>query len=161
MGTAKIELNVGDHGAHGYQQPMLVDDVKLMQSPQQVIPSTVRLESVNELFSGNRHTLSFSFRLENVLLGTIADREVNSPDRVPGITNQLASEMIEGAPKVMRSVASGNGQFGGHDGKWAEYKICPRLFFVEMVNTYIRVRLQEPNSFPVEITDVLFGPLNL
>jgi hypothetical protein len=63
--------DVRNLSASSYQEAVLVDVVKLVKSPETVIPSLVRFGSVNSIFGRLRHSLYFSFTRGFVIGGTV------------------------------------------------------------------------------------------
>jgi hypothetical protein len=89
--------HLGDDSCGSRQQTMHVDNVKLVEFPQAVIPSTVRLESVYSLFSLLGHSLCFSDRFGSVFLQTLADREINVN---AGFSCQFRNQTVESVAMV-------------------------------------------------------------
>jgi hypothetical protein len=89
-----------------HEQTMLVDNVKLVEFPQAVIPSTVRLESVYSLFSLLGHSLCFSDRYGSVFLQTLADRETGFCSGGVSVSqNQTVGEVVQGGSEAMSSIS--------------------------------------------------------
>ena len=145
----------------GCQQSMLIRNVESMKPPQTVIPSSVRFESVNSLFKRIGHSLCFSARLGFVLLGTLADREVNMGAIFSGDDrNQAVGEVVQSGSKVVDSITDKQGDIFRHNEAFIEEIGRDILFNVKLGSDFISVRSKENSLFPIQITDVLLGPFN-
>jgi len=86
----------GDIGGDRHEQSMLVRVIQSVEIPEIVaVPSIVWFHRIHECFSRWRHTLCFSFRFGYVLLGTLADREVDHFGIVSDASSQFGGQVIE------------------------------------------------------------------
>jgi hypothetical protein len=100
----KIDRPLSDSHTDSYQQPMFVDDVKLMNEPETIVSSKVWTYSVDVIFGLCRHSVCLSARVGFVLLATLANREVGPIGFNVDAANQLTGHVVQGAAKVMNGV---------------------------------------------------------
>src|SRR5258708_11548644 len=94
------------HGSREHE-PMLVITVELVDGPQGIVPSDVRLYRTQDFFSAHRHLVYFSLANGRcILLWTFADREVSvfvgSTTPCP---HQLPNKMVEGTPELVNGTS--------------------------------------------------------
>ena len=91
------------------QSTMLIDVVKLVDSPEQIVPILVWLECIDSFYGFGAHTLYFSSLLPFVSNGILSNREFDEPRRRKAGTypNQLICQVIEGATEVLDDITGG------------------------------------------------------
>lgn len=156
-----LESHFGDSHSCGDEQTMLVNNVKLVEFPQHVVPSTVRLESVYSIFKGLGNSFCFSDRLGYVLLQTLADREVSMLQDVPSrIRDEAVSKVVQSGTEIMGSVTSQQRDTHGNRLELIQKISRGSIFDVKLGRDLIWVERKELSDLSVQITDVLFGPFN-
>jgi hypothetical protein len=97
---------VGDHDGR-YEQSVLVDNVKLMESPEVVVPSAVWLDEAYRVYRGLGDALSFSSKAGLVFSKTLADREVDlaQVNAGIGVSGEGVGEKIQGGSEVVGGIA--------------------------------------------------------
>lgn len=160
--------------SNGYDEAVLVDVVKLMELPERVIPSLVRFGRVDSVYGSLRHALYFSFARGFVLRGTVGvnDRETNIPNlfdgeghamRIdkPAKLNEVESQVIQGGPEIRQNVARDSGDSNGNV-RYASEIINDSAgkLRIGLGLDFIRVGVAEGTDCEIEISDVLFGPVN-
>ena len=88
---------------------MLVDIVELVEFPQCIIPTLVRLDTVDFLYRIGPHSLYFPNLYGFVNLCASTNRKANIPARLDSRTayeHKLICQVVEGASKVLDNVTS-------------------------------------------------------
>jgi hypothetical protein len=146
------------------KQSVLVDIVEFIQTPKQVIPSTIRFESVDQVNRLLVHAPYFSWTSGFVLKGIIKNRERDlSISRVgPSVCNdQIIDKVVKHAPKILQNISEVSrnrqrdiGSIGYDDASTPRFQIV-------IGNDFIGIAGQEQIDARFEIIDVFFGPFNL
>lgn len=162
--VSRERLNA-DGGTDCDHEAMLVDIVKLVQMPERVIPSLVRLASVDSFYRSLRHSLYFSGRFGFVFRGVVGDREAGRPENLfTGSSvdlREVVGEVIQRGPEIEQSVSSDGRNLSGRIFSLNEIiDLCARNMVVWLEADSIRISLKKCADFPFEITDVLFGPFD-
>jgi hypothetical protein len=153
------------HGScDGEQKAMLVNNVELMEQPERLIVSLVRLYRTDDVNRVWRDLLYFSIangRL--VLFGTLSNRKVDvavwntatSPDKLP-------HEVVQGTSQVVDSIAEDQGNFvrDGIDVRDVKRRVLNRGYRVPLGPKFVRLIQDECLDSSIKIADVLFGPFN-
>jgi hypothetical protein len=158
-------------GTNGYQEAVLVDIVKLVESPETVVPSLVRFGPVDSVYGRLRHALYFSFTRGFVLCGTIGVNNGKADlfalglakDDALSITadvNEMPSEMIEGTSYVVDGLPGEQRDNGDHRLGTGDIMMreCVGKLRVWLDSNFIRIAIQEVADFPFQVLDVLVGP---
>lgn len=162
---------VGHDGTSGYQHAVLVDIVKLIESPKAIVPSLVRFGRVDSIYCRLCHALYFSFTLGFVFRGTIGINNGKSDpfSFCPGESNtlsvatdlhQMPNEMVKGASHVVDSFP-GN-QRDDRDHRLGASKImlsqCIGKLRMWPDTNFVRIPVQKFSDFPFQLLDVLVRP---
>jgi len=158
---------VGD----GEQGTVLVDVVKLVDSPERIIPASVRFESVDSFFSLRPHSVYFSnlngFVLGHALSNRKTDLPINGAGRQVGGAdkNELLCEMIQGGSEIVNNVSGDAnrverksrdslkvGVANESDGVWRDTRLWISMDYC---------RVCKGKNLGCEITEMLLGPFNL
>ena len=135
-----------------------------MEQPEVVIPSTVRLDSINRLYSRMRHSLYFSELLGFVFRGVIRDGKVDmsTAASLSGRANleQGIGQMIESTPDAEEDIAADHGE--NRRRVEALHHIVGAISCLEigLDPDQIGVRVKEGAGLDIQLIDVLFGPFN-
>jgi hypothetical protein len=148
-------------GYYNNQEPMLVDNVKLVENPEIIVSSLVWLQRSDKAFNLRADSLYFSRSFGCVFGSTLAKREICGSSRFRPIRfDELADKMIESAPQIVNGVASDRGDVAGNGGA----KITPMDFcagiFIYLHPDLIWVGGDKTLNATFELSDVMFGPLN-
>ena len=149
------------HGSREHE-PMLVNTVELMDMPEGIVSSDVRLYRTQDFFSAHRHLVYFSLANGRcILLGTFADGEVSVFVRSSTASfDQLPNKMVEGTPEIVNGISDHQVDFVGDGLNTADIKSYMLNLSFRLDSKRIRLRVAEHANPAIQITDVLFGPFN-
>lgn len=158
-----LEPKAVERTSHGYQEAMLVNTVNLMDVPQGLVVSRLRLDAFEDWLRPRMDALYFSLANgRTVLLSGLADREIGISIRNSSTGfDQLPCEMIESASEVVDTISQNERNL-----RWN----CLHALYNDANVFNLRVRLwsqrvevtvEEGCDSSLEITDVMFGPFNL
>jgi hypothetical protein len=165
-GAGKVENEALVCHAHGHQELVFIRDIELMETPERVVRSLVRLGFLDEVYGCLRRSLYLSRRTG---FKSIGEGYSVFEHREPGIrldlfpfgTNQLADQQVEGGPEIVDCIADDGTpperRLGQHS-KLKEQIACIRIVIGE---DFVGVGLQEALDQGFEIADVLLGPFDL
>lgn len=146
------------------QDPVLLDVVKSVEHPQEVIPSLVWFERVDCVDSFLRRSLYFSALLGFVFRGIVLDGEVDPIGIwriVPRIaTDQLKSEMIERTHQILNDVPSDEWQALGRGFNASDVIDWLSGVRVYLTSDSIRIGVEESADLFLQVRDVFFGPFD-
>jgi hypothetical protein len=139
---------------------VFVDVVQLVENPEIVVASEVRLASVDHLDGHLTHPLYFSCRSGRpVLLDCFADREVGVISwHLPVREYESIGEMIEGCTEIMNGVAGDERNLDRHVSyprnimDWAS---GPRI---ALGADFVWTGVEKRSDRLIKVCDVLFGP---
>jgi hypothetical protein len=140
---------------------MLVDSVKLMESPEKVIMSAVWTECVDEIFGFFGHTFHFSTRFGFIELLSLKNWKVDHRIVDSRTTREFAGQMIQSGSEIVSDVTKQESNIGTDFRDVPQDKLRAIRFSVELGNTEISVRVDESCPLDVQISDVIFGPFDL
>jgi len=154
----------------GIKQPMLVNNVQIMDIPEwPVVPSVERLRLEHQCLRTGTNSIYFSSAGQFIFFRVIKDRELRTGSfeilRVlPVPLDQLPDEMIQGRPEMVNDLACNHTESmkrrrGIDDGFTDAEGWLHRIVF-GIANNFITVFLKEGQEFPVKDFDVLIGPVN-
>jgi hypothetical protein len=148
--------------SHSDYEAMLVDYVKLVEFPERLIPSYVRLHTADEFLDLRTDSVYFSaFEGRCVLLGGLTDRKHRSLVRGSAASfNKLPGQVIQGASNIMNSVADHESDVCRNRIDARDIKRCVENFRLFLSAKRVGFRLAEIPDCDVQVTDVLFGPFN-
>lgn len=149
----------------GYQQPMLVDFVKLVQAPENVISSLVWFEASDFVDSLFLSSLYFSVKSGLQLFGSrslFEDWEISAGRKtLPTSGNQGAGHVVQCSSKVLNHVSGGGDERQGNRVSLRNDVNYLAGLEVWLSDDFIRVSTHEAVKQGTEILDVLFGPMDL
>jgi hypothetical protein len=152
----------------GNQEAMLVDVVEFVENPKLLVPSLVRLQSLDESHCGPGDSLYFGAAsgfqfLEKVskVFGLSKNREaVFSGGLVASGVNELPDEVIQSGSQIVENITDDDGQGQGNwRARWKAVDLIAGLRVVLGVDG-IRVRVEKSVNPSLKVTDVLFGPFD-
>jgi hypothetical protein len=155
---------------HGYaggnwnewpHKPVLVDVVQLVEDPNKVIPSLMRLERHKERdnFIRNIFASSPTYDVRAEFVGTIGNWEVSvlGANRA-GSDGTSVPGLVQGVSEVRNGVL---GDVSNSPGDWfvkPEFKNFISGLTIYFVNKSVRVCLQEGSNFQIQICDMFLSP---
>jgi hypothetical protein len=142
-------------------ESVFVDDVKLMEPPQEEICSSIRTEPINDFLRLWGHTICFSIRFGFIDLFSLTDREIYLGIGETSASHRLTGQMIQGGPEIVGSVSEQQRDVRRNVGNALQDELRAIRFSIELGDTEIRVRTKETNPCLTQIVDVLFGSFNL
>jgi hypothetical protein len=164
-----LKRNSADIKERDEQSVVLVGNVEIMNSPEHVISTLVRVGNVNRIYSTLSHALYSSMTLGLVFRGFLPERESDLPprslresDAALGASdfNQLPNEMVKGTSEIVNNVSGNKSEFNGRGLNISD--AIDRLSRLRIVHGFdaIRIAIQELLPSDFKITDLLFGPFN-
>ena len=164
---------------------VLINIVKLMEFPEQVVPALVRLERIDSLYSFGAHTFYLSSLVPFVSSGILSNREFDAPRRRKAGTypNQLICQVIEGATEVLDDITGGTNSREAQDPKrpksedrgdeltrreitclyakdsWIILSEFPRCQ-IRIGGNSINLLVPKSDDFGLQIQEMLLGPVN-
>jgi hypothetical protein len=156
---------------NGKQGTVLIDVVKLVHSPESIVPTLVWFEPVDSFFGLGPHSVYFSSLHGFVLGHTLSNGKADlSADRASGevrraYKNELLREMIQCGSDIVNEVSGDSNDIKRERWDSLEVRVSHEsngmwrdtLLWVSM--DYCRVC--KGKNFGGKITEVLFGPFNL
>lgn len=145
------------------QEAMLVDNIQLVEHPEVVIPSLVRLSSINEGFGSGTDTVYFSARFGLIFVRTLADRIHGLLGGGIAIgVNHLTDQIIESTSEIVDCIARDQRDDLGNrrdacqtiSSQIAKLVVC-------LAHDFVGLRLHEGVKLDFNVLDVLFGPFDL
>jgi len=149
---------------HGNQKTMLIDTIKLVETPERVVPSTVWFGSVDSIYCVLPYSLYYSIAKGWVTRG-VPGNGVTDTSRIGwGTTDsendELVSQVVQGTPEILEGIARDCGDDDRN-----------RLEIGDVINQLSRLRIalggdliwpgiMEDSDCRLNITDVLLGPFD-
>lgn len=149
-------------GNNRNEQPMLVYNVQLMEGPQRIIPSLVRLYDVKNQITDvlPRHLYFSTIQRAYKFLPRISYWKIGVPStRATGFDDNLASHEIEGCAQIVDSIANYQGNIAGQGFRVEREDILPSSVRVYLQT--VEVCFEEGNEGRVKLLDVAVGPFDL
>lgn len=144
------------------QNSVFVDDVQLVQTPEGIIPSIVRLESFNQTNGAVGHATQTACNNRSEVRSVGTYREYVVPGgRLPVYHYKGVDQKIESGPEVMGGVAKIGAPSSGYALSYVdaiEYLMGLRILLTDYG---IWITPMVGVDFGVEIIKVFFGPLDL
>jgi hypothetical protein len=144
---------------------VLLNAVKCLNTPEQVIASLVWFERVDRFERIVRRSLHLSALKGFVVLGSaVSNWKVDGPRLwriVPRVgADQLIGEMVEAAHQILDDVPGNQGEtIGGGLDRADVINQLARLR-ITLGPNFIRVGIQESPDLSLQVRDVLFGPFD-
>lgn len=166
--ASDFDANLTDVNGSGYQESVLIDVVKLIESPDCVVGSHVRLGSPQYIFDSlNNGSLYFSIRFGHVLFETLKVVENGESRSIFGVglstdthLNKLPPEIVERTSQVVDGISEWKQNRIGDFFPPVEEKDRDVIFRVILGSSCIWIRSQECGPCAIQLTDVLFGPFD-
>jgi hypothetical protein len=158
-------------GTNGYQEAVLVDIVKLVESPETVVPSLVRFGRVDSIYGRLRHALYFSFTRGFVLRGDVGVDYRETDLLAFGLAkddalfstadvNEMPNEMVKGTSHVLDSLPGEQRDNGSHRLDTSDIMVreCIGKLRMWLGSNFVRLTVQEGLDSRFQCLDVLVGP---
>lgn len=149
------------------QESVFVHDVEVVDCPERVIPSLVRLYAANSILDGRTKVLYFSleklrFFFLGLEFGRVEYRECGfGAGLAPADFCELPRQMIQGATQIVDGIAGDNGDNGRSRISFLyEKSRSIRQLRVILGRNFIRLPVEKLGDFRFQVTDVLLGPFN-
>lgn len=148
----------------GQQEPMLVNNVELVEQPERLVRSDVRLYRLDDVQRIGRDLLYFSIangRL--ILLNSVGNGKVNAFVGSTAVSlDKLPHQVIKSTPKIVDSISKDERDFVGNGFDFSDIKrrVLNLRYSVRLGSNSIGLILKEPVDSSIQFTDVLFGPFN-
>jgi hypothetical protein len=145
------------------EESVLVDVIKFVESPEKIVPASIRFEVINSFFRLRPHTLYFSSLVPFVSGEIFGNRERGILCGLDSIYEpQLICKVIERTPEVLANVPS--------DSDSVKRKHSETMQLIRAINGGMRIVFTQSyvcvyvpasgENFPLKIHEVLLGPLN-
>jgi hypothetical protein len=161
---ANVNANPCVGGANDKERAVFVGIIKLMESPQVLVPTTIRLECADSIYRSLAHSLYFSVKHGFVLLGSLRNRESRlSVDRlVPIGDDELPSQMVESGSKILQHISNDGRKVIRDRDALAELEDQISSFSIFLSNDWIWVgsTAKKLMDSPIQFLDVMFGPFD-
>lgn len=159
---SNLNSDVGVCGTNGYEQTMFVQDVHLMDAPEVVYPSLVRLKAFNDFDCGGRSASDF-IRTEGFLAGTYWEIGfINGGFTGASIRdNESNSQEVQRGPKVMNNVANHPTPAIGNGRLYSDAVDLVSRFRVLLHDEGVGLTLKKGGDLGFKILKVLIGPVDL
>src|SRR6202171_569827 len=152
----------GDEGS------VFVDVVKLIQSPERVIPTLVRLERINGFHCFRKHSLYFSSLHGFVYLESLCDRERNIPVGFyvggpvlskPNLS-EVPSQMVQGTSEILNDVSGRRDDVERQNRERREAQAALAGIRIIMGANDMHILAPNISALGLKLRQVLFGPFN-
>src|SRR5271169_2439541 len=156
--VAKEEIVV----RHGKKGAMLVNIIKLVDSPERLVAALVWFDVINSFYRQWPHALYFSSLFGFVSSEVLRNREFDtSTGFFAGADNdKLISQMVESTSEIVNDVPCRCDRIEGQPWKNHEPPRCLPGLSVQLGANYCRADIPRSEKVGCETTEVLFGPLN-
>ncbi len=142
-------------------ETVLVNSVKLMETPEKVIMSAVWTDCVDKIFGLLGKSFCFSARFGFVDFLSLTDRKINRWLSDSHTSRNLARQMIQGSSEIVGNIAQYQPDTRRNFGDIFQRELSGIRFGVVLGNTKITVIPDESNSLNLQVVDVIFGSFDL
>jgi len=162
--AVEVRKGIDAHKCHASsdQQTVLVDNVKFIETPENVITSLVRFGKPDSVLRGLAHQLYFSARMGFVFLGSLINRKRNVSIRlVTGGNHKLVSEMVKRRAQVEEDLARNEGECARNCLGLSDHIMDCSALRIALGVEEVWVGFNEGCHGELQVADVLIGPFNL
>jgi len=164
--AGQVEGSVTAYSDQG-QVTVFADIVKLLENPEAIIPTIVRLNSLDVSYCSRSNGLYYSKRLGFVFGRHFVNRKGDLFPVVDGHIGELSTglskcphQIVEGASQVMNGICNNEGKRDGGLGMDSPDKDSVPSFRVILGSDFVWAGVEKTAALPIEITDVMFGPFD-
>lgn len=165
--SASIDRPLSESCSCGDQDSVFIETVQLMDVPESVVSTRVRLYREQDFIRPQSHLIYFSLGDGRcVLLGGL-NSPTNGKERMPvrfssSGFDKLPSEMVECASEVMNDIPDNHRQIFGNGLHAFDIKsrVMHLGYRVRLGSNFIRLVVSEQSDPMIKFTDMLFGPFN-
>ena len=143
------------------EEMVLVNDVKRMEPPQEIIPSFVWTEPINIALGRYRHSMCFSWRFGVISFESLCDRKIDPLDGFASVSNKLTSNVIESCSQIVDGISRDQRNFGRNNGNVFDNVAGKVRFCIEIGDREVSIKPNGLYPFDIKISDVLLCPLDL
>jgi hypothetical protein len=159
---ANVSHNV--HAHHREQEPVFVDNVHIVQGPEGIIPSLVRLyglhNEVTDLFGGLLYQSAVDGNFKCVSGFSEWKPSVIVVTTEPPKDN-FVNSTIESGLEIMKRVSDDEGKVAANKLRYFDFKEILSCLRITVDAEYVNAACGEATDRTVEVVNVLLGPLNL
>ena len=160
--SQSVHHDASHRGSANDEMSVLVDIIQLVDQPEGLAPSIIRLGSVDEFFRARIDSLYLSQKLGFVFGRDIVNGELVRLARCSAVgLNELPNQMIEGGPQVVNGIADDAGKIVREFGQDFDPKDCASRLRVLLGNDSVTVGFAKGDKSLLKIVDVMFGPFDL
>jgi hypothetical protein len=164
FGGETTELNQSGYCRTYDQVAVLVDNVKVVNQPQKIVPpvsSLVRFGFPNEFYGTRRESLYYSRHLGFVFGSRFTDRKLMLSSRLAAAgLNELPDQMIQGGSQVVYGVADDTGEIVGDFGSDFNPKDLLSRLYILFEDDSMSVGLAKGRELLFKLSDMVFGPFD-
>jgi len=149
-------------GSADHEQTMLVNNVEMMDQPEIVVSSLIRVQSVDHAFRDRADSLYLSQKVGFIFGRSVKNRELNPSRDVAVRLNELPNEMVEGAPQIVDSIPDDAGEIIGDSPVAINSDLLDFVSGLRIIlaDDEVGVGLAEGVNAGFKITDVILGPFD-
>jgi hypothetical protein len=149
--------------ANGEERSVLVDNIKLVNTPKGVVTTSIRLERVNGFYRGLSHSMYFSNLVPLVSGFVLRNRELDIAGGLLSRTHpdQLICQMVKCGAQIMDNISGAGNHIEGNSSERGEILKAVSRCRIDLFQDHLLARVPESGQLDVEIFEVLLGPLNL
>ena len=155
-------VDLGESAADRDQQPVFIDDIETVETPEGIVPSLVRLEPMDEFKCVGGNALEHGRNVVGKVFGRPTYWEL-CPIVLHStiMNNEVVSEKIEGGSKVVNNIADGPAPPG-----WDVFHYFKLVDFISRLriainDDEIRFSILEGSHLAVKLVKMLLGPVDL
>jgi len=144
---------------NGEQGAVLINVIKLVESPERVIPAFVGLESIDDFYRIRPDTLYFSSLCGFVSSRILRNRKLDLTARLnSGISNH--GEVVERTPEIVDDISGSGDCVPGQNRELSEILGYLSRLRIELAENRCLMFIPKSNEFSLKITEMLLGPFN-
>jgi len=146
------------------QQPVLVENVEIVESTEGIIPSLVRFYDIHNVVTDSLGGLRYQSAIDGTFQFLRGFSEWESGVRIVEFEppkNHFIDSKIQSTFKVVDGIPHNQRKFFWHGFSYCELKALLSSLRVSLNDKRVEVCLRESPQTRMKITDVLLGPFNL
>jgi hypothetical protein len=160
--ASEIQDHISMSDPHSKQQSMFVDVVKFVDEPESVIPTTVRIQTVDFIHGHLAHALYFSRVKEFVFRGVLSDGKRSPSGWSAAVCeDQLIGQVVQRASQVVNNISDDGSPAERNLGVDPNVKYQVSGLRVFLSENGVGASFLKDSDPGIQIMDVLFGPFDL